>query len=53
MAQNKIMLSRNNIDEITMKQIMGHLKVDDCELAEEKAAEVINSLPALLRVAGI
>ncbi len=29
MAQNKIMISRNNIDEITMRQMMGHLKIDD------------------------
>jgi hypothetical protein len=53
MAQNKIMISRNNIDEITMKQMMGHLKVDDCDLTEEEAAEEINRLPTLLRVAGI
>jgi hypothetical protein len=53
MAQNKIVISRSNIDEITMKQMMGHLKVDDCDLAEEEVAEVINRLPPLLRVAGI
>ena len=53
MAQNMIMLSNSNIDEITMKQIMGHFRVDDCELTEEKAAEVINRLHALPRVAGI
>ena len=32
MAQNKIMISRNNIDEKTMRQMMGHLKVDDHDL---------------------
>jgi hypothetical protein len=32
MAQNKIMLSRNNIDEKTIRQMMGHLKVDDHDL---------------------
>jgi hypothetical protein len=53
MVQDKIMMSRNNIDEITVKQMMGHLKVDDCELTEERAAEVINRLHPLRRVAGI
>jgi hypothetical protein len=32
MAQNNIMIHRDNIDEITMRQMMGHLKIDDHDL---------------------
>jgi hypothetical protein len=32
MAQNNIMIRRNNIDEITMKQMMGYLRIEDHDL---------------------
>ena len=32
MAQNKIMLGSDNIDELTMRQMMGYLKIDDHDL---------------------
>jgi hypothetical protein len=32
MAQNNIMIRRNNIDEITMKQTMGYLRIEDHDL---------------------
>jgi hypothetical protein len=32
MAQNKIMIRRNNIGEISMRQMMDYLKIDDHDL---------------------
>jgi len=32
MAQNNVMIRRNNIDEITMKQMMGYLRIEDHDL---------------------
>lgn len=32
MAQNNVMIRKNNIDEITMKQMMGYLRIEDHDL---------------------
>jgi hypothetical protein len=32
MEQNKMMIGSNNLDEITMRQMMGYLKIDDHDL---------------------
>lgn len=32
MEQNKVLMGLNNIDEVTMRQMMGYLKIDNHDL---------------------